>query len=341
MFKQIVRSFVFVAVLLGLCVGGNIAMAKTVIKFSIGANDGPGGEINGMKAFKKYVEAKSGGEIEVRLFFNTMGGSLQLTEAVKNGTLEMCLTDDSVLGSFHKPMQVFQIPYLFPSSPVAWRFTQSDFVRDLTDGMREATGLRTLTFSENGFRNLTNNKRVIKTPDDLKGLKMRTMQSPVYVNFMKSMGAGATPIAWPELMGALKQGVVDGQENAASTIWDGKLYEVQKYMSVNEHIYGLHLLVINEQFFQSLSADHQKIIMDGAKMHSAVANAQKSMDNLANIDKIKGAGMVVHVTTPSEKEQFRKVSQDAVKEYIAEQVGSDLVNRLMSAVDKTVAESYQ
>jgi TRAP-type C4-dicarboxylate transport system substrate-binding protein len=98
------------------------ASAKTILKFSIGAPESGGGEIMGMKALKEYVEFKSGGELEIRLFFNTFGGSLQVTEQVKNGTLEMALTDDSVLGSFHRPMQVFQIPYLFPSSPVAWEF---------------------------------------------------------------------------------------------------------------------------------------------------------------------------------------------------------------------------
>ena len=138
------------------------AAAKTVLKFSIGAPESGGGEIMGMKALKEYVEFKSGGEIEIRLFFNTFGGSLQVTEQVKNGTLEMALTDDSVLGSFYKPMQIFQIPYLFPSSPVAWEFMRSPFVREITDDMRKATGIRTLALSENGFRNMTNNTREIK-----------------------------------------------------------------------------------------------------------------------------------------------------------------------------------
>ena len=244
------------------------ASAKTVLKFSIGAPEGVGGEIAGMKALKEYVEFKSKGEIEIRLFFNTMGGSLQVTEAVKNGTLEMALTDNSVLGSFHKPMQVFQIPYLFPSSPVAWDFMTSPYVKEMCDDMRKATGIRTLALSENGFRNMTNNVRELKTPEDLKGLKMRTMQSQVYVNFMKSMGAAATPIAFPELIGALKQNVVDGQENAASTVYDGRLYEVQKYMSVNEHIYGLHLIIINDKVYESLSPDLRQILTDGARMHA-------------------------------------------------------------------------
>ena len=136
-------SGLLTAVALAFSVG---VAAKTTLKFSIGAPESGGGEILGMKALKEYVEFKSAGEIEIRLFFNTFGGSLQVTEQVKNGTLEMALTDDSVLGSFHKPMQVFQIPYLFASSPVAWEFMKSPFVRELNDDMRKATGIRTLAY---------------------------------------------------------------------------------------------------------------------------------------------------------------------------------------------------
>ncbi len=316
------------------------ATAKTILKFAIGAPDGPGGEIMGMKALKEYVEFKSAGEIEIRLFFNTMGGSLQVTEQVKNGTLEMALTDDSVLGSFHKPMQIFQIPYLFPSSPVAWEFMKSPFVRELSDDMRKATGIRTLALSENGFRNLTNNSREIKGPDDLKGLKMRTMQSQVYVNFMRSMGAAATPIAFPELITSLKQNVVDGQENSSATIWDGKLYEVQKFMSVNEHIYGLHFIIVNDRVFQGLSPDLRQILIDGAAMHAEVANSRKSMDSLQAIQKIREKGTKVHVTTPTEKEAFRKQSQEPVIEFIASQVGRPLVDKMLEAVRDTARKSY-
>jgi len=316
------------------------AQAKTILKFSIGAPDSQGGEILGMKALKEYVEFKSGGEVEIRLFFNTFGGSLQVTEQVKNGTLEMALTDDSVLGSFYKPMQIFQIPYLFASSPVAWEFMKSPFVRELNEEMRKNTGIRTLALSENGFRNLTNNSREIKTPADMKGLKMRTMQSQVYVNFMKSVGAAATPIAYPELVTSLKQNVVDGQENASATIWDAKLYEVQKFMSVNEHIYGMHFIIINDKVFQGLSADQRQILMDGAAVHAEVANARKSQDSLQAIQKIRDKGTKVYVTSPTEKEAFKKATQEPVIEFIAGEVGRPIVDKLLEAVKDTTKKSY-
>ena len=316
------------------------AQAKTTLKMSIGAPDGNGGEILGMKALKEYVEFKSKGEIEIRLFFNTFGGSLQVTEQVKNGTLEMALTDDSVLGSFHKPMQVFQIPYLFPSSPAAWEFMKSQFVRDLNEEMRKATGIRTLVLSENGFRNITNNTREVKGPEDMKGLKMRTMQSQVYVNFMKSLSAAATPIAYPELITSLKTNVVDGQENSSATIFDGKLFEVQKFMSVNEHIYGLHFIIINDAVFNKLTADEKQILIDGAKMHAEVANARKAIDSMQAIDKIAKGGTKVYVNSPTEKKAFKKQTQGAVIEYISGEVGKPLVDKLLSAVEESNKKAY-
>ncbi|MEQ9054810.1 MAG: TRAP transporter substrate-binding protein, partial [Roseovarius confluentis] len=226
---------------------GAASAADVKLRFSVGANESEtDGMSVGLRAMRDYVAYKSGGTMEIEIFWNTLGGSLQVTEQVKNGTLDMALTDDSVLGSFYAPMQAFQIPYLFASSPAAWQFTQTETVRQMTDEMREATGLRTLGFSQNGFRNITNNKREVKTPEDMSGLKMRTMQSQVYVEFMGAMGASATPIAWPELAPALRTGVVDGQENAAITVLDGKLYEVQKYRSDNQHVSGFHLILIND-----------------------------------------------------------------------------------------------
>ena len=324
---------------LALAVSGGVA-AKTTLKFSIGAPESQGGAIIGMKSLKEYVEFKSGGEIEIRLFFNTFGGSLQVTEQVKNGTLEMALTDDSVLGSFYKPMQIFQIPYLFASSPVAWEFMKSPFVRELNEDMRKNTGIRTLAISENGFRNLTNNSREIKTPDDMKGLKMRTMQSLVYVNFMKSVGAAATPISFPELITSLKQNVVDGQENAAGTIYNEKLYEVQKFMSVNEHIYGMHFIIINDKVFQGLTPDQRQILMDGAAVHAEVANSRQSMESMQAIQKIRDAGTKVYVTSPSEKEAFKKRTQEPVIEFISSQVGRPIVDKLLEAVKDTTKKSY-
>lgn len=321
--------------------GAADAQTKVNLRFAVGAVENPNDGMSlGMRALQQYAQFKSRGEIEIRIFFNTLGGSLQVTEQVKNGTLDMALTDDSVLGSFHKPMQAFQIPYLFGSSMAAWEFANTPTVRAMVEDMRKATGMRTLAFSENGFRNLTNNVREVRTPEDMRGLKMRTMQSQVYVAFMQSMGASATPISWPELIPALKTNVVDGQENASTTVLDGKLFEVQKFMSVNEHIYGFHLILINDGVFQKLSPDHQKIMMEAARLHSELANARKAVDAIGAVDEIRKRGVRVYVTSPSEKEQFRKQTQQSVIDFIASQAGRDTVDKVLAAADEANKRVY-
>jgi TRAP-type transport system periplasmic protein len=335
------KTALFAAVAALAIAGAADAQTKVNLRFAVGANENPNDGMSlGMRALQQYAQFKSRGEIEIRIFWNTLGGSLQVTEQVKNGTLDMALTDDSVLGSFHKPMQAFQIPYLFGSSMAAWEFANTAAVRGMVDDMRKATGMRTLAFSENGFRNLTNNVREVKTPEDMRGLKMRTMQSQVYVAFMQSMGASATPISWPELIPALKTNVVDGQENASTTVLDGKLFEVQKFMSVNEHIYGFHLILINDGVFQKLSPDHQKIMMEAARLHSELANARKAVDAIGAVDEIRKKGVRVYVNSPSEKEQFRKQTQQAVIEFIASQAGRDTVDKVLAAADEANKRVY-
>jgi C4-dicarboxylate-binding protein DctP len=148
---------------------------------------------------------------------------------------------------------------------------------------------------------------------------------------MRSFGASATPISWRELVPALKQNVVDGQENAAGTILAGKLYEVQKLLSVNEHIYGLHLILINDAVFKKLSPDQQQILIDGAK----------AREQASAVDELRKLGMTVHVNSPSEKELFRKASQQAVIEYIASQIGRDLVDKLLASVEESKKRVHQ
>lgn len=316
------------------------ALAKSTIKLGIGTAETEESLARSIGAMKRYVEMKSDGEIEVRLFWNTLGGSLQLSEQIKNGTLEVALTDDAVMVGFHKPIMALQIPYLFPSAPVAWEFMRDPVAAELAEGMRKETGIRTIAWSENGFRNITNNVRAIKSPDDMKGIKMRTMQSPVYIQLMRSMGAAATPIPAPELVLSLKQGVVDGQENASGTIVDYKLYEVQKFMSVNEHVYGFHMIIVNDAWFTKLPPGHQQILVDGAQLHAQTANSWRARGSLEALTLLRDKGVQIHMTSPEEKERFRAVTQKSVMEYIATQIGEDNVKKVVAGADAARKRVY-
>ncbi len=189
--------------------------------------------------FKKVVEAETAGKIQVEVFpLFQLGQMMQQIEAVMAGE-QTAMTGTGGLPSFYPPWQVFSIPFLFPNVEIASDvMNYSDFARKLYDDFRVKTGARVLSMSQNGFRHFTNNKRVIKTPDDLAGLKFRIMQGPIYQKVVEALGGSAIPIPWSELYMSLSTGVVDGQENAISAIKMGSFDEVQKYITLDGHLWA-------------------------------------------------------------------------------------------------------
>jgi hypothetical protein len=228
---------------------------------------------------------------------------------------------------------VFAIPYLFKSSPVAWEFARGELAHEMQQEMLEATGLRTVVWGENGFRNMTNSRREIKNPADMEGLKMRVMESPVFMRFMESLGAAATPISFSELVMSLQQGVVDGQENASSNVFENGMADVQKYFSTTEHIYSMTIITINDDVYRGLTPGQQQIVMEAGRLYASVANAFKVAADRGYVERIRDEkGLTVHVTTLEEKEQFRALAQAPVVEYVNEQLGKEFVDRVLGAV---------
>jgi C4-dicarboxylate-binding protein DctP len=328
-----------VATAVMLAAGGAFAAE---IKFGIEMFEGDNPEFNALTRFKNYVEFKSNGELQVRLFpGGQLGTARDMIEMVQQGTLEMSFPSDGSFAGFYQPIQVWSIPYLFTSAPVAWNVMNSDFARDMLADIHAQTGIRALAFSENGFRSFTNNVRPIETPDDMAGLKIRTMESPVYMSLVEALGASPTPIPGAEVVMALRQGVVDGQENPPAVVYTGGAGDVQKYYTINEHILGLHLIVANDAWFSGLSEAHQRIITDGAQLMAWTENLQKTEGDWLFTQKLADEkGMTIHVSTPEEKEQFKEKSQGPVMAFIAEQVGQDLVDQLLAAVEQAEAELY-
>lgn len=318
------------------------AGAQTTIRFATAVPEADTAEVRGMKAMKEYIDFKSGGELNVELLFGTLGaGERELTEMVQQGAIDMALAADGAVSGFYNKLQVFAIPYLFKSSPVAWEFARSDLAKEMQAEMLEKTGLRTVSWGENGFRNLTNSKHPVAGPEDMKGLKMRVMESPVYMRFMESLGAAATPISFSELVMSLQQGVVDGQENASVNVYQNGMADVQKYFSTTEHIYSMTLITINEGFFQSLTPGQQQIIMEAGQLYASVANAFKVTSDREYVERIRDEkGLEVHITTPEEKEAFREISQGPVVEYVNEQLGKEFVDRVLAAVEEAENAVY-
>jgi C4-dicarboxylate-binding protein DctP len=310
------------------------AAAQTKLRFATAVPEANTAEVLGMKAMKDYIEFKSGGEIEVELLFGTLGaGERELTEMVQQNAVDMALAADGAVPSFYPKLQVFAIPYLFKSSPVAWEFARGELAHEMQQEMLEATGLRTVVWGENGFRNMTTSRREIKNPADMEGLKMRVMESPVFMRFMESLGAAATPISFSELVMSLQQGVVDGQENASSNVFENGMADVQKYFSTTEHIYSMTIITINDDVYRGLTPGQQQIVMEAGRLYASVANAFKVAADRGYVERIRDEkGLTVHVTTLEEKEQFRALAQAPVVEYVNEQLGKEFVDRVLGAV---------
>jgi TRAP-type transport system periplasmic protein len=322
--------------------GALTAASAMEIKFGIGVAEGDFPEYNALVRFKEYVEFKTNGEITVRLFpGNQLGGEREMIEQVQQGSLELTFPADGAMAGFYPPIQVWSIPYLFESAPVAWSVINGPFGDAMRKDMLEQTGIRALAFSQNGFRSFTNSVRPIINPEDMAGLKIRTMESPVFMEMVNSLGATAVPISGAEVVMALRQGVVDGQENPPAVVYSGGHGEVQQYYTLNEHVFGLHVIIANNEWFESLSPGHQQIIQDAARVMALTENLEKTEgDWLYSRRLSEELGMEIHVSTPEEKAAFREIVQEPVVSFIRTRVGDQLVDDLLAEVEAAKERLY-
>jgi tripartite ATP-independent transporter DctP family solute receptor len=289
------------------------------------------------RVFASLVNSRSGGQIKVTVFgAGSLGAEREYVEGIINGTVEAGIAS-GVLTNFFPAAAITDIPYLFPSSKVAWDVLDGPFGDKMRALFLQQTGMRALGFAEVGFRHFTNSVRPIKTPADLKGLKVRVMETPLYVNMLKAVGANPTPIAWTETYTALQTGVVDGQENPIGSILSGKLFEVQKYTTLDGHVYGVDWFVINEKFYKSLPAELQYIVLDSAQISSTVSRGIMNYLNADGLQTLIKAGVQVYSPTEAEMDMFRKAMQPPVIDYLKTKVDPKLIEELLAEVDKAVA----
>ena len=257
--------------------------------------------------FKKNVEEKSKGRLKIEIYPNgALGGDVQLMEAVATGSLDMALPSTSVLTTYSDEFGILDMPYLFKDAKSAFAAMDGDLGTILNKKLEDGNvGLLNLGYNFNGIRNMTNNKRPIKTPDDLKGLKMRCMSNQVYIKMFEALGANATPMSWSELFTALQQGTVDGEENPASLIYEAKFQEVQKYISTTEHIYDFCGIVINRNFYEGMDEQARKILDDAVQ--TKLIDEQRSMEldnNDEYLKKLQEEGMELTELTAEERKAF-------------------------------------
>jgi tripartite ATP-independent transporter DctP family solute receptor len=245
------------------------------------------------RKFKEEVEKVLPGKYDVLVRHSAaLGSETQVLQQLQLGSVQMSVCTTAPIEAFVPEIKALEMPFLFPSYEAADKVLDGPIGKDLF--MRfEKAGLVGMHFLDNGFRNLTNSRRPINTPDDLKGMKIRTMESPTHLAIWRALGATPTPMPWP-FSTPLQQGVLDGQENPISVISAGKLNEAgQKYLSLTRHVYSALVFVASKAFMDRLPAADRKVFMDAARS-AALVGRQHVRDNEASqLAALKGAGMQV------------------------------------------------
>lgn len=264
--------------------------AKEEIKLGVVTKPGSAQNVCAEK-FKELLESKSS-KYTVSIYHSaSLGTETEILQQVQLGSVHIAIITSGPFDVFVPEVRVVDYPFLFES------YEQVDAVLDGPPGQEilkrlEKAGFKGLAFSENGFRHLTNSKRPVHSVKDVEGLKIRVMESVIHKELWRLLGANPTPMGWP-IYTELQQGTIDGQENPLSVIWNYKLHEVQKYLSLTKHVYSSHIDIASLKWFQSLPSEDQKLIQE-TMMEAARYQRKWNRENEATFLKnLKGAGMIV------------------------------------------------
>ncbi len=285
------------------------------------------------QVFKNLVEAET--DLTVELYpAGSLGGETELLEGAQDGTISIAMVSGAY-ANFCPAVAVTDIPYTFPSAPIAWEVMDGEFGTALAEHCLEQTGLRTLAYGETGFRHFTNSVRPIHTPEDMQGLKFRVQTIPLYLEMVSALGGVPQGIAWGEVPTALATGVVDGQENPISVIYGNNFYEFQDYLTLDRHVYGVDHILINDEIFQSLSEEEQAAVKRAAVVAGTTGRAIQQFNSAEGITKLQAEGMEITQPTAEQMEAFREAAQPPVQAYLRNELGDDAewIDRLSSAVD--------
>ncbi|MBT9474512.1 TRAP transporter substrate-binding protein [Polaromonas sp.] len=307
-------------------------VSERTIKF---ATQNPKGHplVMGMEKFADIVKTKSGGKIKVNLFpGGVLGGDAPNVSALQGGTLEMVTMNSGILASQVKEFAIYDFPFLFANSKEADAVVDGPFGKKMHAKLPEK-GIVGLTYWELGFRNMTNSKRPINKVEDFAGLKIRVIPNPINLDWVKALGANPTPMAFPEVYAALESKALDGQENPYSVISANKLFEVQKHLTVTNHVYNPQSVIISKKFWDALSADEKKLIGDAA-VEAGKYQRQVAREAAGTaLDGLKKAGMQVTELPAAEMDKLRDNMRPVIAKY-AVSVGQETVKEIQEELAK-------
>ncbi|RSL29706.1 TRAP transporter substrate-binding protein [Salibacterium salarium] len=298
---------------------------EIILRFGHGAAESNERHLAIMR-FKELVEEESNGKIKVHVYPNEqLGSEAEMIESVTLNDLQMVAA--SAYSQYNQRMSVFELPYLFNSYEEAWEVLDGEVGEKVAEPLLE-DNLRVMAYFENGFRHVTSNKP-IESPEDLKGLNIRTPEFPLSLSTFEALGANPTPMAFGELYMALQQGTVDAQENPVANTYASKFQEVQDYLNFTGHQYMPLPAAISEEFWQSLSPELQEIVKTNAQKAAQYHRDLIVKNEEKMVKELQEDGMKV-VRPP--KEDFREKTK-GVYESFKKEHGDELVDQILEQVE--------
>lgn len=310
--------------------GGSDKM--TTVRIGIGFNEQMP-QYQALVVFKAAIEAEAGDRFNIELYHSgQLGDDRSMMEALRMGNQEMTCPATAPVAGFVPEFQVLDLPYLFPSFEVMHDVLDGPLGRELLDKL-EKVGLYGLVFLPEGFRSITNSRRPVFEPQDLRGLRIRTMENRLHMQAFREWGANPTSMAFSEIFSALEQGVVDGQENPPAVPWNSNFHEVQRYFSVTEHFAAPYVLMVSGRFWNRLSEEDKDLFRRAGR---AAYLAHRSMveesmtEVMANLSRV----MNVNYITPEQRAAFLQAAQP-VYDQARRNVGDSIVDRFIEAVKQS------
>jgi TRAP-type transport system periplasmic protein len=290
--------------------------------------------------FKNTVETQSNGEMVVNVYpASSMGQQRERMELTQADVLQINIASIGGIAQFYPEISAIDLPFAFPNLAVADAVFDGEFGDKLREEILEETGCIFLGLSGGSFYVLSNNVRAIKTPEDMGGIKFRTMSVPSHIAMMRALGAAATPVDWAELYTSLQTGVVDGQHNPIAIMAVGGLQEVQKYATITNHLYGADWWFTSQEFYDSLTEEQRKIFINGYTNAIIVGRGTKMLLEATEfgVDFLQAAGIEVYSPSSEELNEFKELAIPLVLDAIEDELGQDgvdLANELLDAVKK-------
>ncbi|KAB3532129.1 TRAP transporter substrate-binding protein [Alkaliphilus pronyensis] len=283
-----------------------------------------------MRHFEKEVEKLSEGRVDVELFpGGSLGGSADIFNGVQDGSIEMCVNIYPPFAQFSDAFLLYNLPYLFSSKEVAFEFLDSDLAKDIASKI-EDKGFKQLAVFDGGYRNVSNNQGPVKHPNDLKGLKIRTLDNPVQIDYFKGYGANPTPLPYGDIYVGLQTKTIDGQENSFSNIASMKFNEVQNYVTDTRHAFDPVGMFINTGVFESYPDDIKQIIEEAAlSTQNFNIDLAVQLEN-ESIEKIKETTEITYLTE-EERQVFIDMAMPTYKNF-EEKIGKEILDSALAKI---------